>query len=242
MTVCVFAGPSLPPGCIAFPPGWRRRPPARHGDLYRAARRRPRVIALVDGLFETVPAVWHKEILWAMAEGIHVYGSSSIGALRASELAHFGMQGVGQIFEMYRAGVLQDDDEVALMHGPAEVGYAPITEAMVNMRATFARAARLRIVGPPAAAKLVAVAKALFYKERTYAAVLAAAARAGVPAQQVAHLASWLPTGKVDQKRCDALALVEILAARHTRNRAPFAARYEFQHTSMWEAVMRRSR
>jgi len=51
------------------------------------------------GYFEIVPTVWHKEILWAMDRGIHVYGGASIGALRAAELADFGMTGIGQIYE-----------------------------------------------------------------------------------------------------------------------------------------------
>src|SRR4051794_26348046 len=70
------------------------RPPVGQGDVTRAVADRPDVIAIVDGYFERVPAVWHKEILWAMAEGIHVFGSSSMGALRAAELADFGMVGV----------------------------------------------------------------------------------------------------------------------------------------------------
>ena len=48
-----------------------RMPPVAQGDIYRAVRRRPRAIGIIDGYFEGVPAVWHKEILWAMAQGIH---------------------------------------------------------------------------------------------------------------------------------------------------------------------------
>jgi hypothetical protein len=106
------------------------------GDLYRAARAGVSIIGLVDGYFEAVPSVSQKEILWALSHGIHVYGSVSIGALRAVELEPFGMRGVGRVFEAFRDGVLRDDDEVALLHGPAEAGYPPVTEAMVNIWAT----------------------------------------------------------------------------------------------------------
>ena len=58
-------------------------------------------IGIVDGYFEGVLSVWHKEILWAMAEGIHVFGSASMGALRAAELHPFGMHGTGRIFEAF---------------------------------------------------------------------------------------------------------------------------------------------
>ena len=37
------------------------RPPARQGDLFRAIDARPDVIALIDGVFESAPSVWHHE-------------------------------------------------------------------------------------------------------------------------------------------------------------------------------------
>ena len=41
-----------------------------------------------------------------MAQGIHVFGAASIGALRAAELDAFGMRGIGRIYEDFRDGVL----------------------------------------------------------------------------------------------------------------------------------------
>ena len=70
----------------------------------RSSATRPRAVGIIDGYFQQVPSVWHKEILWAMAQGVHVFGSASMGALRAAELAPFGMRGVGLIFEAYRDG------------------------------------------------------------------------------------------------------------------------------------------
>ena len=67
--------------------------------MFRAVRaHRPRAIGLIDGVFLDVPAVWHRELLWALSEGVHVFGAASMGALRAAELAPFGMRGVGTIF------------------------------------------------------------------------------------------------------------------------------------------------
>src|SRR6185437_13385815 len=84
-------------------------PPVAQGDVYRVTRLQPDAIGIVDGYFDRVPAVWHKEILWAMSCGIPVFGSASMGALRAAELAAFGMEGVGAIFEAYRDGVIEAD-------------------------------------------------------------------------------------------------------------------------------------
>ena len=133
MTAVIFAGPSLPPDMPAGVAGFERRPPLRRGDLYLAALQRPALIGVVDGYFETAPTVWHKEILWAMSQGIHVYGAASIGALRAAELADFGMKGIGRVYQQFRTGELTDDDEVAVLHGPADVSYVQVTEAMVNV-------------------------------------------------------------------------------------------------------------
>jgi len=106
MTACIFAGPSLAPRDAAAPADFTWLPPARHGDVYRAVSLlRPRAIGIVDGYFQWVPSVWHKEILWALQQGVHVFGAASMGALRAAELAPFGMRGVGRIFEAYRDGV-----------------------------------------------------------------------------------------------------------------------------------------
>src|SRR5205807_2174388 len=107
MTAIIFAGPSLPPRLRPAEEsliGWR--PPVRQGEFYRAALARPAVIGVIDGYFEVVPTVWHKEILWAMAQGIYVFGAASIGALRAAELDVFGMRGIGAIYNAFRGGIL----------------------------------------------------------------------------------------------------------------------------------------
>jgi hypothetical protein len=198
----IFAGPSLPPPARPSLEGVCWQPPARRGDLYRAALERPVAIGLVDGYFETVPGVWHKEILWALSEGIHVFGSSSVGALRAVELAAFGMRGEGRVFEDFRDGMLQDD-EVALLHAPEELDYAPLTEAMVNMRATVARALREGAVDWQAADALLRAAKSLFYKERTWEVALAvAAADIGLPNDRLARLHSALARNEGAAVRC----------------------------------------
>src|SRR5262247_1899294 len=142
----IFSGPSLPPSLAPRYPDITWLPPVQQGDVYRAARLRPALIGIVDGNFETVATVWHKEILWAMAQGIHVYGAASIGALRAAELAPFGMHGVGVIYQQYQTSELLDDDDVALLHGPADLDYVEVTEAMVNVQATIDRAQQLSII------------------------------------------------------------------------------------------------
>ena len=79
----IFAGPSLY-GVPYDAPGIEVRPPAAQGDLLRAVIDGAGVIGLIDGAFEATAAVWHKEILHALGEGVAVVGGASMGALRAA--------------------------------------------------------------------------------------------------------------------------------------------------------------
>ena len=75
-----------------------------------------------------------------------------MGALRAAELAPFGMIGVGAIFEAFRDGVLEADDEVAVRHAPADARLPPTSEALVDIRATLGAAGAAGVVGTEVAA------------------------------------------------------------------------------------------
>jgi hypothetical protein len=232
----IFAGPSLPPACRPRDPSLEWRPPVKQGEVYEAVLRRPAIIGIIDGYFEVTPTVWHKEILWAMAEGIHVYGSASIGALRAAELHPFGMVGIGRIFEAYRDGTLTDDDEVAVLHGPEELGYPLLTEAMVDIRATLDAAVAAGVLDPPLASRLAHIAKALFYKERSWDAVLRLAADAPRP-RPIAALAGWLRRGHVDHKRADAQDMVAAIRAHLVAGVAPLSVGYQFRDTGYHRAA-----
>ncbi len=141
MRAFVFLGPSLPVEEARGILDAVYLPPVAQGDVLRVLARRPDVIGFVDGYFDKVPSVWHKEILLALSRGVRVLGASSMGALRAAELADFGMEGVGTIYEWFRSGRLEDDDEVAIVHGPAEEGYVELSDAMVNVRDVCAASA-----------------------------------------------------------------------------------------------------
>ncbi len=82
MTTYVFLGPTLTLAKARRMLDVVYLPPVRQGDLYRLTElRRPSRVALIDGYFSQVPAVWHKEILWALHRGVRVYGAASMGAL-----------------------------------------------------------------------------------------------------------------------------------------------------------------
>ncbi len=247
MSCCVFAGPTLRESDRAQFPDIVWLPPARQGDVYRAAvLLRPRFIGIVDGYFQWVPAVWHKEILWAIAQGIHVFGAASMGALRAAELEAYGVRGVGRIFAAYRTGVLapfddpfEDDDEVAVVHGPEESGYLPGSEAMVNIRVTLAAAWRANFIGAETLRALGAIGKRLFFPDRSYERILREARAGSIPAQQLDALEGFLSHGRIDQKRSDAIEMIGTLQAFRAADPEPCRAGFRFEHTSLWERVVR---
>jgi len=206
-------------------------PPVKQGEVYRAALTCPAIIG---------PTVWHKEILWAMAQGIHVYGSASTGALRAAELHSFGMKGVGLIFEAYRDRVLCDDDEVAVLHGPEELGYPAVTEAMVNIRATLDKAAAEGVLDGWLAAQLIGIGKALFYKKRSWDAILQLAITHSLPPVPVSNLAAWLRKGQVDQKRLDAVEMTARVRAHLAKGVYPPMISYRFHNTRYHQAAAQR--
>ena len=240
-TAVIFAGPSLPPAVRPSDPAFQWRPPVKQGEVYRAALTGPAIIGVVDGCFEVTPTVWHKEILWAMTQGIHVYGSASIGALRAAELASFGMIGVGSVFAAYRDGTLADDDEVALLHGPEALGYPAVTEAMVNIRATLEQAVAEGVVTQPLACRFGEIGKALFYRERSWEAMFQRAAAAGLPPGPLAELAAWLPSRQVDRKRGDALEMIAAIRAHIAAGVTPLTVVFRFQDTGYHLAAARQA-
>jgi hypothetical protein len=126
----IYAGPSLF-GCRPEPlPGEIWKPPARCGDIVRDVKEHAlKQIVLIDGVFAQSLAVWHKELVYALLEGVVCIGASSMGALRAAELWRYGMLGIGKIFQMYKDGE-EDDSLVALTYDPET--YRLLSEAPVG--------------------------------------------------------------------------------------------------------------
>lgn len=240
MSAIVFVGPSLDASTArTLLPEATLLPPCALGDVYAAARHAPPAIVIIDGYFDRVPAVWHKEILWALSRGVPVYGASSMGALRAAELDVFGMTGIGEVYEAFATGLLEDDDEVALLHAPAEAGYACASEAMVNVRATVAAAREAGVIDAALHDLLVAHAKAAYYAEREYDRLLAVVREAGADAAACESFVAWLPSGRRDVKRDDAIRVLTQVRADLESGAAREPVGFTFQHTSAWDSLRR---
>jgi len=213
--IVIFLGPSLDPAAAGRLLAADYRPPAKRGDITDAAAEGARIITLIDGVFFQDCSVGHREILGALAQGVRVIGASSMGALRAAELAPLGMEGVGTIFRLYRDGILTSDDEVALVYDPET--NLPLSEPLINIRCTIRAAEREGVLSPASAGLLLSIAQSLYFPERTWEAICQGAGER-IASQERERFAGFLSTSAVDQKKADALEAIartrEIAAER----------------------------
>lgn len=209
--VVVTAGPTIGANDIrAVVPNAEVVPPISFGDAFRYGLRPGDTLLIVDGLFFQHASVRHKELLTLMDDGVRVVGSSSMGALRAAELHPFGMEGYGWVFEGYRDGVLEADDEVGMVHGDPDDGYPVFVDALVNIRQTAARAVETGLLSLSLADRLVETARGTTFTMRTWDRLLEAV---GVPESR--SVAAQLKALRVDIKHADAvLALNQVIAGQ----------------------------
>jgi hypothetical protein len=204
----VFAGPTLAGIWRGAYPSITFRPPARCGDVISAVKDGATVIGLIDGVFEHMPSVWHKEFLYAMAQGVVTLGAASMGALRAAECQAFGMIGIGEVFEAYASGAIEDDEDVAQVHGPAELGYLPLSEPLVNIRATLRNLEAEGAINRLEHDLLDDMARAIFFKQRTYREIVA---RLDMLQARKAELVAMLKARNVNVKQQDARRLLDLV-------------------------------
>jgi hypothetical protein len=168
--VVIFAGPTLAASARASAVArrYRVRPPVRRGDVAGlvAARARPGVLVLVDGLFHDTLAVGHAEIREAIGRGWQVWGLSSMGAIRAREMGPLGVRGYGEVFERFLAEDDFQDDEVALLHERGSP-YRALTEPLVHLRVAIDHLVARRIIVLGVARAVLRDLKSRWYGERT---------------------------------------------------------------------------
>ncbi|WP_333740724.1 TfuA-like protein, partial [Streptomyces sp. IBSBF 2806] len=139
---------------------------------------------------------------------VGVVGAASIGALRAAELAPCGMLGVGSIYAAYVRGDIVGDDEVAVGQAP-DGAWDALTWPLVNLRHVLDLAVSTGVLDADRAAGLLQALRAVYYPQRTWAAVRAVCRRQGETA-----FADWLAGRRErdrhfgDLKRADALTAV----------------------------------
>jgi hypothetical protein len=178
----VFVGPSLDSESVRRElPDALVEPPAARGDIARLRAEGVSTFLLIDGVFAHRLAVSPREIVDALAAGCRVLGAASLGAIRAAECRPAGMEGVGAVQLLYRWRVLTGDDEVAVATEP-DRDYRASSVALVSVRFAVLAALRARLVDRDCARDIVGAAKRLYFSQRQWPAILAAAGVRAAPA------------------------------------------------------------
>ncbi len=197
----VFLGPSLPLRDAEQILPATYLPPARRGDIPLAVRQGARVICLIDGVFFQDCSVGHREILAAIENKVRMIGSSSMGALRAAELDTLGMEGIGEVYHLYKNGDVESDDEVALIFDP-ESGTA-LSVPLVNIRYILKLAAEQGIITGEQKEHLFRTAQLLYFPERTWDRIRELASEK-IPVRTLEKFMQYAENGP-DLKREDAI-------------------------------------
>jgi hypothetical protein len=206
----VFLGPSLAESeARTILPGADFRPPIRRSSLKPLLEDPPTAIGIVDGEFYQALAVSPIEILPFLARSIPVFGAASMGALRAVELRHEGMEGVGHVYDMYVSGELDSDDEVAMTFCPTTL--RPLSEPLVNLRVALAAARDGGVLSSREQSRLVSLMRAVYFPDRTVPMLLRKAERV-LPPDRLTEFGLWWRGNAPDTKGDDARLLLRRLA------------------------------
>jgi hypothetical protein len=145
------------------------RDPAKKGDFLRLSHTsdEKKYVGFIDGVFlhDYPPSpieVYHL----ATRKNIELIGASSLGALRAVELEKFGMKGIGKIFQLFKNGILDADDEVAVTF--VRDKNILQSEALIDIRFNLFLAYKKGIITNQTKKRFVKIAKNIYFPYRNY--------------------------------------------------------------------------
>lgn len=145
------------------------RDPAKKGDFLRLSHTsdEKKYVGFIDGVFlhDYPPSpieVYHL----ATRKNIELIGASSLGALRAVELEKFGMKGIGKIFQLFKNGILNADDEVAVTF--VRDKNILQSEALIDIRFNLFLAYKKGIITKQTKKRFVKTAKNIYFPFRNY--------------------------------------------------------------------------
>jgi len=210
----VFVGPSLDTEKARNVLEADYRPPAKKGDLIRLIMSlddRETVVGLIDGYFLLdYPPTPIEVYQLIVRHNTIVIGSSSIGALRAVELEKFGMIGIGKIFELFKYGKLDADDEVAVTF--SQDLYQLQSEAMVDIRYNLYLSLRKGVIDKETKYALTKVAKNIYFPFRTYQNIVEETIKRFPKLEDKAsRFEAYIVDNRKSLKERDALKLIEYI-------------------------------
>ena len=166
----IFLGPSLSRDKARKILDADYRLPAKKGDLLKLILKEVNIVGLVDGYFlQDYPPTPIEVYNLVRKRDVKVLGSSSLGALRAVELGKYGMIGIGKIFRLFRDGILDSDDEVAVTF-TEYMNYK--SEALIDIRYNLFLAQKYKIIDNITKRSILKISKQTYFPYRTYEDIL----------------------------------------------------------------------
>jgi hypothetical protein len=143
------------------------------------------------------------------------------------------MVGIGAIYEDYASCRLENDSDVAQSHAPAEMAYLPLSEPLVNVRATLVQALQRAVITPEEHDKLQLAAEKIFFKDRTYRYLVQAAI---ADADRALEILASLRADPANPKLDDARRLVEAVVSTPDQRSIP-RFDWTFEATGFWNSL-----
>ena len=186
------------------------RLPAKKGDILQLIPTSVKTVGIIDGYFlQDYPPTPIEVYNLLRKRGVRVFGSSSLGALRAVELKKFGMVGIGRIFELLSKGIIDSDDEVAVTF----TGYAGYkSDALIDIRYNLFLAHKNNIIDNDTKKIILRVSKDTYFPYRTYGDIMDESKRL-FPSQkkQIDDFREYLVKNKRSLKEKDAMELLKTI-------------------------------
>lgn len=189
-------------------PGAHVSPPIRRGDLLDAVDDCVHIAVIIDGKFHQDLAVTPDEVMDALRCGLKVYGASSMGALRASELHTFGMIGHGLIFNHIIATENFRDDYVAQVFSETDGNITILSHNYMDFYMNLHELELQKRITVREKTTLLRQYSDIFYADRSWAALRAALCKGRRPDPRLLKLGEEACLRMGSQKRRDAVGVL----------------------------------
>ena len=224
----IFVGPSLSlqKARKIFDADYRG--PAKKGDLLVLSasslislKNQPNAInfvGLIDGLFlQDYPPTPIEVFQLLSNKNFRVVGGASIGALRAVELEKFGMVGIGKVFQLFKNGTTNADDEVAVTFHPGDA-ISIQSEAMIDIRFNLFVAHKKNIITKRTKHIIAQTAKSIYFPYRNYSHVIEET-RTKFPelSRELESFSSYLNHHRLSLKEIDAIKVIKYIKVAYEK-------------------------
>jgi TfuA protein len=224
----IFVGPSLSlqKARKIFDADYRG--PAKKGDLLVLSasslislKNQPNAInfvGLIDGLFlQDYPPTPIEVFQLLSNKNFRVVGGASIGALRAVELEKFGMVGIGKVFELFKNGTTNADDEVAVTFDLGD-GVSIQSEAMIDIRFNLFIAHKKNIITKRTKHIIAKTAKSIYFPYRNYSNIIEET-RTKYPelSRELDSFSSYINHHRLSLKEIDAIKVIKYIKVAYEK-------------------------